>query len=244
MNFRFFARSIFFLSLIPFFSLQASHAMTVKELNNYLDRMMDDVAYYWYPYVESREVKSLRKDLYHAITEYAGAMSWFGSVSYERDLVDQYIKSGLIDFIEEKAYKVAAKHIAKKERAKKIAESMRNNALALIAKNPNLDLRSLRPFIGESLKKAIDYELHSSSSTTVSDYAPSYDHPLYPSQDCPVCFEPFGSDHVERIFLTPCGHDICKECARQWFFEASNRSSCPQCRATVDRKVLERALYR
>jgi hypothetical protein len=52
---------------------------------------------------------------------------------------------------------------------------------------------------------------------------------LFPTQECSAgCMGDFKEDGLERIFL-PCGHDACKDCARNWFIN-ENKNTCPQCR--------------
>jgi hypothetical protein len=66
---------------------------------------------------------------------------------------------------------------------------------------------------------------------------PSYESPakkLYPSEDCPVCFDEFGKYNdegtfVNRVFL-PCGHAHCYNCSKQMFFDNNNPEPCTQCR--------------
>ena len=56
---------------------------------------------------------------------------------------------------------------------------------------------------------------------------------LYPAQECSAdCMGDFKDDGLERIFL-PCGHDACKDCARNWFVN-QGKSTCPQCRYSLN----------
>ncbi len=64
-------------------------------------------------------------------------------------------------------------------------------------------------------------------------------HDLYTSEDCCVCYDSFKD--VQRVYLMPCGHDICRDCAQQWFFD-QGKNSCPQCRAIIEKNDLRLAL--
>jgi len=71
--------------------------------------------------------------------------------------------------------------------------------------------------------------------------------PCYKSESCCVCLENFDETNgttVKRVFLRRCGHDICKNCAQQLFFGSTKATTCPQCRASVDRERLQLDLKR
>jgi len=141
---------------------------------------------------------------------------------------------------------------------------MRNNALARIQRNSNLDAEVLTTFIGNSLRRAVreainrfevpsqqNYNRPTAStynSTTArpngasadaqnasaSSAESSFDR-TFPTPECPVCYESFET--VNRLFLSPCGHNMCKTCAYNWCFTNSN-NSCPICRADINRQKL------
>ncbi len=179
---------------------------------------------------------------------------------YSKDVIDQYISSAILEYIEDTSYRYALKQTNNSTVARKIAESMRNNALARIQKYGFLDAESLAPFVGSALKRAVReainrYDVPHQHDYRPSDYnnrppaynpeyqepkpAPAYspdyqEEKLYPSEACCTCLESF--DSVSRVFLKPCGHDICKDCAYQWFFvpNRNDNKTCPQCRSSVN----------
>lgn len=71
--------------------------------------------------------------------------------------------------------------------------------------------------------------------------------PHYESESCCVCLENFdkiNETSVERVIIRPCGHDICKNCARELFFGVTKAKTCPTCRATVDLDRLQMDLQK
>lgn len=210
------------------------------------------------------EVNDLEQAIIRTITYDSDAYQSGRYGGYIKDKVDQYMYSGILQFIEEYAYSYAYRRIQNNSRARAIAESMRNNGHALIAQSKSVSGAQLGQFVGSALKKAVDYEL---ANTQQAYNKPQYSNPpaynpeytqyqaqqsaaaaaaanaanyvTYPSDDCCVCMESFKD--VRRIFLKPCGHDICVTCAYAWFFDGKNKA-CPQCRAKVSLNDLERAL--
>lgn len=166
-----------------------------------------------------------------------------------KDEVDQLILSAILEFIEETSYQYALQRTGNRDLARRVANSMLNNALAVIGRRIPVNAYDLAPFVGRALQEAVDFELatllsavHHAQQThyaSSSSSSPSHATPHYETEDCCVCAESFND--VARVFLTPCGHDICKACARSWFFD-QHKSTCPMCRATVDKTDLAKAL--
>lgn len=68
----------------------------------------------------------------------------------------------------------------------------------------------------------------------------SYAGQTYASRSCCVCLDDFGGA-TERLFLKPCGHDMCKMCALDHFFPnnlPNQTKTCPTCRSYVDLEEL------
>jgi hypothetical protein len=123
---------------------------------------------------------------------------------------------------------------------------MRNNALALIAQNSVISFERLTPFVGSALEKAVNDKINQwapapikpKPQATRPSIAPVPAEKQFTSQACCACLDDFGAD-VERVYLKPCGHDICKSCAYEWFFGATQKTQCPQCRGIVDLNKLQ-----
>lgn len=194
---------------------------------------------------------------------------------YDKDLIDQYINGGILQYIEEKSYSEAYLMTNNRTVARKIAKSMFNNALAVIVKNNAIDMEAVAQFVGAALRRAIQNELLKYDVPYQPDYnnmpandqydaPPAYEAPPayspshysdsdlpayenvasqeknYPSQDCCVCYDTLHQNN--RVFLRPCGHDICKTCIYGWFFGSNQNKTCPQCRANVNFERLNKDL--
>jgi hypothetical protein len=142
------------------------------------------------------EVSNLEDVIIRTITNDSNCYQSGRYSGYIKDKVDQYINSGLIQYIEEYAYSYAYRKLGNSNRAQAIAESMRNNALALVMQNKSgtTPAAQMGQFIGSSLKKAVDYEL---ASTTQQSY-PQTQYDGYQTQydgyqtrcDSPVAYRP------------------------------------------------------
>lgn len=121
-----------------------------QETKNYTTKKFKQFQKSARKYVPDHVLDSLKKDILISIKKSSA------NSLYKKDLVMQYIFGAILDFIETASTKYAYKKLQNNIQAKKIAESMRNNALAKISKNPDLNLGELAPFIGVSLIKAVD----------------------------------------------------------------------------------------
>jgi hypothetical protein len=179
---------------------------------------------------------------------------------YKKDVVDQFIGAAVLEYIEKTSYQYAYDHTYDTALATRIAESMRNNALALLVQNNVLNCERIALFVGAALEKAVNDKIKQWSpsfpekqTVTKPDVKPvvkPVDKPvtkpvqssqavkLYPSDACCVCLDDFGGD-VGRVYLKPCGHDMCKNCAYDWFFGVTQKKECPQCRAAVSLDQLQ-----
>jgi len=220
------------------------------------------------------EVSHLEELIIRAITNDQTCYHNGRNAGYIKEKIDQYINSGILEYIEEYAYNYAYKKLNNQKRARALAESMRNNALALISQSNTIPAAKVAQYIGSALYKAVEYEMATQSHShypqqynnppaynpeytqqyyapekpssyqqkpSQSSYAPQTQSAFvtYPSDDCCICMESFSD--VKRIFLRPCGHDICMTCAYVWFLDNSNKT-CPQCRTVVSLPDLEAAL--
>lgn len=263
---------------------QHSSTMSERAAKDYIDQMAHSLDYALCPHMKSKYLRTLSSQIRNSILSNRSTykMTPYGK-RYKKDMIDQFINSMVLEFIENRAYNYAYKKCYDSSVARRVAESMRNNALARIMRNNVVNFERVTEFVGSALKRAVrdainkmdapyNYNYQPSYASTswaastpsynphyttnyTPDYSvynappvqpqpaynpsyssePFYDFDVYPSDDCCCCIESF--DDVERVFLKPCGHDICKDCAYQWFF-GGNNDSCPHCRATVDLNYL------
>jgi|GEM_PF-1334612 len=241
---------------------QSSSTMSENKARDYINQIIQSLDHALRPTMKINKVNLFCKRIHREVLECRSCYSWtpYGK-RYKKDMIDQFISSAILELIEDSAYDYAYKKSRDSSIARRISESMRNNALARIMQNGTLNFERLTEFVGKALKRAvrdamnrIDVPYSTSYTPTYNNSynrptpsapsyeevyyatpAPQYAFDVYPSDDCCCCLDSF--DTVERIFIKPCGHDICKSCAMQWFFGGGNRS-CPQCRAVVDRDYI------
>ena len=93
------------------------------------------------------------------------------------------------------------------------------------------------PFVGKQLENQLEQILTQQRLKRQTQQLK-----LYPTEACVSCLEDFDQQAIEQIFLIPCGHDICKNCAHNWFFW-QNKDTCPLCRAQVDKQRLSEIVH-
>lgn len=238
--------------------------LTERQAKNYVEQCIAALDHALRPHLKDRTLNRLKNLLLNNVLGNAQAYTWTSNGKfYNKDIVDQYINSALLEYIEDTSYNYAYKKTRDSRIARKIAESMRNNALARMQRYGALDAESLTPFVGRSLKRAVDDYINRFDTPYTTPYqapqqsynyetvaiayprppaqSPEYEEQekFYPSDACCVCLESFDENNnnaIGRVFLQPCGHDMCKNCAYQWFFVPSRNDAktCPQCRSKVN----------
>lgn len=74
----------------------------------------------------------------------------------DKDLIDQLLRGAIIEFVEKIAFTTAYEQTGNNLFAEKLAESMRNNVMALMSKQRYISASLISPFVGIELQKAID----------------------------------------------------------------------------------------
>lgn len=217
---------------------EPEYSLTRKQMESYLDFYIRSLDYAIRPNINSIELKKIRSDVDQAIRNSSNIYIWVHGIRfYNKDRIDQFILSALLEMIEKNSYNYAYDQEHNHRLAQKISESMRNNALACIQQSKLLDPEQLKPFFGYDLKETIRKELNRFDVPFQHDYETSeQSSPLYPSDSCCICFDDF-SYAKERVFLKPCGHDMCQLCALEWFFPGNlpdTTKTCPLCRSWVN----------
>src|SRR5439155_23793330 len=109
------------------------------------------------PHIKDRQLNRLKNLLLTNVLDNSRVYNWTSAGKlYNKEIVDQYINSALLEYIEDTSYNYAYKKTRDSRIARKIAESMRNNALARMQRYGSLDAESLTPFVGHTLKRAVD----------------------------------------------------------------------------------------
>lgn len=227
-------------------STKSNSTLTEKQARDYVNQLIASLDHAFRPYMKPHNLNQIKQSILDTIfmNEQAYTNDYYGK-KYKKDLIDQYVNSGILEYIEKESYAYTYKKTKSAHVATRITESMRNNALAIIQQSNTIDFERLTPFVGHALKRAVREVLASSYNSyyhhqqSSNNNSPSYNatpsqERLYPSQDCCSCFEKLT--HYNRLFLKPCGHDMCKACAYQWFFvpRRDDSKTCPQCRAKVN----------
>lgn len=248
------------------FSTQTSttqYTLSENEARDYIAQSIASLNRALQSHMSSTELYNLKNSIEYTIRNaqyaYQNNYSFISAGKrYKKDIIDQFLSSAVLEYIEKTSYSYAYARTYNRDIAIRISASMRNNALALIAQNSTINYERLTPFVGYALERAINDKINrqeydyvpvrpSAPPAPVKPTAPSYQSQrpsaqpaerLHTSEECCVCLEDFGGD-IQRIYLKPCGHDMCKKCAFDWFFGATQKTTCPQCRSSVDLNKLQ-----
>ncbi len=219
-----------------------NNSIKAQQVESYVSSIVDNLLY---PNNSSSEILQLKRSITDTIlNSFSFAWIW-GLFGYERCFDQTHVYNGVIDgivsFIEQQSYIYALQKTNNQHIARKIANKIRDEALAIITKSSELPLGVFARFVGSSLQTIVNE--HCNRFDTPYQQNTQQHHPqgVYPSEECCICYDSFA-DEVERIFLTPCGHDMCTKCCKQHFF-VYNNSTCPKCRAKVNLTVLNSTLY-
>lgn len=215
----------------------AQQTIKEKHLANYV---MDCLEYWFYPNHTNPQLPGLAKSIVADILNsqnYDYEWSWSSliyEVVYPVDYVEQIIRGAILQYVMENSY-TYAREITSRENARRIADYIYNYLFNYCSQTATLSQGIFSGCIGTDLKNWV-IQIYNQST---QGYNPAPVQQYYPSLSCCICLEDFAD--VPRIFMTPCGHDICVACAERWFF-TERKGSCPLCRQTVDKKALRLAI--
>ncbi len=133
-----------------------------------------------------------------------------------------------------------------------IVHAIEHEVSVLLDRSQELGYGALSTYFGYSLDEKMNayrnrftYQAPRPSAPPAYDDEPYYEEPgpaqIYTSDECMVCYDDLGQNN--RIYLSPCGHDMCKHCAQTWFLQ-QDKDTCPKCRALVYKVYLRKMLRR
>lgn len=217
-------KMISLLLIVACFTIQARESINnYNQLKNYIEQC---VANLFYPYHDTTEIKRLQRDIVQKIDRNYNIGFLFFDY-YDQEKVYQITIDEAVNFIADKAYAI------KGERARIF---IRKELIDNMSRMSEIPIGYFNNYMGQSLRDKLSHIGGGSTQPlTVSS------EKLYPSTECCICYQEFDGT-VQQIFLSPCGHDLCKECCKSYFFNAKG-TQCPQCRATVNITALRDALF-
>lgn len=233
-------------ALTPSSSSTLSGFFTEREATDYIAQSINALERALETYMRRTDLTTLKHAIQNSVRNAHYAYQ-NGTRRISKDIIDQVIASAVLEYIEKAAYDYAYNSTKDSSASRRISESMRNNALALIAQKNVVDFELLVPFVGFALEKAINDKIQyaapvaqatpASKSTEQSVQVEKQ----YKSSECCICLEDFDED-VKRVYLSPCGHDMCTNCAYDWFFGIIQKTTCPQCRGSVNLNKLQETI--
>jgi len=153
----------------------------------------------------------------------------------DRTIVYNAIIDECVSFIQHESFTYARELSQSVSRAQTASHTIRDEALKIITESGTLQGGPLSGFVGKSLRVKVQQHLG------IYEHSIEPEPKRYPSQECCICLEEFSPDR-QRVFLEPCGHDMCKSCAEVNFFRQNNKT-CPQCRTRVNRDKLRQEVF-
>lgn len=237
---------------------QYEQTFTDREARSYVEQSIASLERALARHMRPTDLTNLKRLILDNVTRaqyaYQSSSSYFSSgKKYKKDVIDQFLSSAVITYIEETSYNYVLSRTYDRTMATRISSSMRNNALAIIAQNSVINYERLVPFVGYALEKALNNMLKDNdpynynqkpAQKPAKPIKPEPNAPkLFRATDCIICLDEFNETDVQRIDLS-CGHDMCKTCVFEYFFGVSGKTICPQCRKSVDRDKLQDELLK
>lgn len=160
----------------------------------------------------------------------------FPTGTFNTGCVEHVIRTEALNKVVETARTIAYGFTHDEATLAYIEKTIRDEILKYFTGNDNVN-GALKGYCGETLKNRIWTLKKQFDAQKRSAYVTHY-----PSDECCICLDAFNNE-VRQVFLNPCGHDICADCATNWFFE-QNKNSCPHpyCRSDVSKSELRKAL--
>lgn len=162
--------------------------------------------------------------------------------------------AAILSAIEKMSYDKILLYCSDTDLAKRFAASMRGNVAAKIIKNGAINIEHVKNFLAVHLEqRAIQFiKEHNKRAESNHQYsspvmpepsAPPAPAHVYTSAKCCICLDDYDETSVKRIVLS-CGHDMCENDAKEWFFGKQNKDTCPQCRDIVAKQDIANRLYK
>lgn len=188
------------------------------QLKNYVEQC---VANLFYPQHDVSEILALQKDITNKIHNNYN-IGFFFYDQYDQQRAYQIVIDESVNWVADKAYAL------KGERGR---EYIRKELIDKIGRMAEIPVGFMSSYMGQSLKEKLSH---------IGTQTPKPDK-VYPSTECCICYQEFDGS-IERVFLAPCGHDLCKDCCKAHFFDHKNKY-CPKCRAVINITALRDALF-
>jgi len=238
-----------------------TYTLSRKQAENYIDLYVASLANGLRPNASDYDMQNIRSKTYTAFNQSSTVYIWISGIRmYNKDMIDQFLLSAIIETVESNTYSYAYDQTKNSQTASKITQTMRTKLMKFIERKQVLDPQDLRPFFGYPLHQAIRTEItqmpyqynngstysqyptynYGSSGHTGSSGHQGYTNATYASRACCICFNNF-SGATERLFLKPCGHDMCTMCALDYFFPNNlpdQTKKCPICKSWVNLEEL------
>lgn len=219
------------------------YTLSARQVQEYLDNYFATLEYGLYPAATHSDISAIRAITANKIETDRSIYIWVSGVRfYNKDMIDQYSLEAIVEYIENSSYNLAYNQVFNGATANKVSLSIKASAQATINNMSYLDLSQIQKFFGAALSQLVRQRINQIDTPYQPSYTPqaqptTNSQSLYPSTSCCICLEDFGAVTNKRIYLKPCGHDICKLCALNYFFPADmpdRTRKCPHCRSNVN----------
>jgi hypothetical protein len=253
-----------FLNSFTHQNTQNNYTLTITQAQNYIDLSLASLNTGLRPNASDYDIQAIRNKTYGAFNQSSTVYAWIqGTKMYSRDMIDQIILSAIIEVVESNTYNYAYDQTRNSTVASKVTQTIRTRLMRIMEKTAVINEQEIRQFFGYSLQQMVRHEItygmqghgtygysgttgstgstgfsgRTGSTGSTGSGARHHNHPTYPSESCCVCFDDFDGVTTERLFLKPCGHDICLTCALDYFFphnKADTTKKCPICSSWVN----------
>jgi hypothetical protein len=183
---------------------------------NIQETLEDRLTYFmhsWYDIQGSKEAENIIQEVIHDSLHNPDNFKQICRKFYCKEKLIEDIFNSVIKKIEKKTYNYVLNKMHSHSTAHRIAKH-------IIHELQEKDVYSYNysKYLGEALYNRIDAKILEIESL----------FKFYPSDECCICYSPFDAIKCKQVFLQPCGHDICKNCFKDY------HQKCALCQSRVE----------
>lgn len=212
-------------------SQKSGNILTEHQIKNYVQNIVESL----FAGQDSQGQKSICNNITKKLVE---KTVWEKSYNLpvERTTQEVYQKTlgGIVDYVERKSFDLAKIESGKYDTSVQISHLVRNELERIVTTAGTFDEGALKNFIGRDL----EYKVR---NLCYHYYSPQKVIKRYDEKRCRICFNHYSSS-LPWIYIIPCGHDICTQCAEAYFIFQNNQL-CPVCKQPVDIYQIRESIY-
>lgn len=212
-------------------SKKSSNVLTEHQIENYVQNIIASL----FSNYNQQDQAALCKRITKKLLEKTDCEKNY-NLPIERTTQDVYEQTigGIVDYVERKSFDLAKKECGHHDTTVQVSKLIRNELEKKITTTGTFSQGALSDYLGKDL----EYKVR---NTCRLYYVPRVNvTKRYDEKNCRICFCHF-SPSVPWVYISPCGHDMCKKCAEAYFI-LQNKQRCPVCGQAADTYQIRKSI--